>query len=434
MDNAHLNEMKKKYVANGAASANPQFAHKSENALVWDADGNRLIDFAGGIGVLNIGHCHPKVVKAVQEQVGNMMHTCQTVMPYEGYVRVAEKLSGVVPVRGHGKVMLVNSGAEALENAVKIARASTGKTNVICFDGSYHGRTFMTMAMNGKVAPYAGDFGSMPGTVFRAPYPVPAHGVSEEEAIRGLKMALKTDANPRDTAAIVIEPVLGEGGFHPAPASFLKAIREICDEHGMLMIVDEVQSGFGRTGKMFAIEHSGVEPDLMTMAKSMAAGMPISAIVGTDKHMDASGPGSLGGTYAGSPASCAAVLAVFEVFEQENILGKSQAVGEKLEKRFSQWEKQFDCVENSRHLGAMAAFDLVTADGTPDADLTAALCKRVREKGLILLSCGLFGNTIRFLMPVTIEEELLEEGLGIIESSLAELTNQTASSRNVSMA
>lgn len=421
MNNEQLNELKKQYVANGTASAATQFADRAENALIWDADGNRIIDFAGGIGVLNIGHCHPKVVEAVKAQLDRVMHTCQTVMPYEGYVRVAEKLSQLTPVRGHGKVMLVNSGAEALENAVKIARAATGKNNVICFDGGYHGRTFMTMAMNGKVAPYAADFGTMPGNVFRAPYPVPFHGVSEEDAIRGLKMTLKTDANPRDTAAIVIEPVLGEGGFYPAPAGFLKAVREICDEHGMLMIVDEVQSGFGRTGKMFAIEHSGVEPDLMTMAKSMAGGMPISAVVGTDVHMDASGPNSLGGTYSGSPVSCAAVLAVLEVFEEENILAQSQALGETLGQRFLQWQERFVCVENVRHLGAMAAMDIVSADQAPDAELTAALCRRAREKGLILLSCGLYGNTLRFLMPVTIEGEVLEEGLAIVEASLAEL-------------
>ncbi|AYF35813.1 4-aminobutyrate--2-oxoglutarate transaminase [Vreelandella alkaliphila] len=422
MSNAQLNELKQKYVANGAASPATQFADRAENAIIWDADGNRIIDFAGGIGVLNIGHCHPKVVEAVREQLGRVMHTCQTVIPYEGYVKVAEKLSQLTPVRGHGKVMLVNSGAEALENAVKIARAATGKNNVICFDGGYHGRTFMTMAMNGKVVPYSADFGSMPGNVFRAPYPVPFHGVSEEDAIRGLKMTLKTDANPRDTAAIVIEPVLGEGGFYPAPASFLKAVREICDEHGMLMIVDEVQSGFGRTGKLFAIEHSGVEPDLMTMAKSMAGGMPISAVVGTAEHMDACGPNSLGGTYSGSPVSCAAVLAVLEVFEEEKILEKSQALGEVLGQRFTQWQQRFACVENVRHLGSMAALDIVAADQTPDPELAAAMCKRAREKGLILLSCGLYGNTLRFLMPVTIEDSILEEGLTIVEELLEELT------------
>ena len=423
MSNAELNELKQKYVAAGAASPATAFADRAENAEIWDADGNRFIDFAGGIGVLNVGHRHPKVVAAVKAQLDKVMHTCQTVMPYEGYVKVAEKLSHIVPVRGHAKVMLANSGAEALENAVKIARAATGRSNVICFDGGYHGRTFYTMAMNGKVAPYQTDFGPMPGTVFRAPYPVPYHGVSEDEAIRGLKMTLKTDANPKDTAAIILEPVLGEGGFYPAPTSFLKKIREICDEHGMLMIIDEVQSGFGRTGKMFAIEHSGVEPDMMTMAKSMADGMPISAIVGTDKVMDASGPNSLGGTYTGSPTACAAALAVMEVFEEENILEKSQALGEKLAARFNEWQGKFDCIDHVRNMGAMAAFELVNnkTDRTPNPELAAALCKKAREEGLILLSCGMYGNTIRFLMPVTIEDDVLIEGLDIIESCLESL-------------
>ncbi|MBW5799817.1 4-aminobutyrate--2-oxoglutarate transaminase [Halomonas elongata] len=426
MNNAQLNELKQRYVASGAASPATAFADRAENAEIWDADGNRFIDFAGGIGVLNIGHRHPKVVEAVKAQLDRVMHTCQTVMPYEGYVKVAEKLSQVTPVRGHAKVMLANSGAEALENAVKVARAATGKNNVICFDGGYHGRTFMTMAMNGKVAPYATDFGSMPGNVFRAPFPVPYHGVSEDEALRGLKMTLKTDANPKDTAAIVLEPVLGEGGFYPAPPSFLKAIREICDEHGILMIIDEVQSGFGRTGKLFAIEHSGVEPDIMTMAKSMADGMPISAVVGTDKVMDASGGNSLGGTYTGSPVSCAATLAVLEVFEQENILEKSQALGDKLAARFATWQNDFACIDNARNMGAMAAFDVVADKNahSPDAELTGALCKKAREKGLILLSCGMYGNTIRFLMPVTIEDAVLEEGLDIIETCLKELVGQ----------
>ncbi|WP_346795657.1 4-aminobutyrate--2-oxoglutarate transaminase [Halomonas sp. Bachu 37] len=423
MNNAQLNELKKRYVANGAASPATQFADRAENAELWDADGNRFIDFAGGIGVLNIGHRHPKVVEAVKAQLDKVMHTCQTVMPYEGYVKVAEQLSRITPVRGNAKVMLANSGAEALENAVKIARAATGKTNVICFDGGYHGRTFMTMAMNGKVNPYQTDFGPMPGTVFRAPYPVPYHGVSEEEALRGLKMTLRTDANPKDTAAIILEPVLGEGGFYPASPSFLEAIRELCDEHGMLMIIDEVQSGFGRTGKMFAIEHSGVEPDIITMAKSMADGMPISAIVGTDKHMDASGPNSLGGTYTGSPTACAAALAVLEVFEEENILEQSQALGDKLASRFTQWQESYDCIDNARNMGAMAAFDLVSDKSchTPDADLAGALCKKARENGLILLSCGMYGNTIRFLMPVTIEDKVLEEGFEIIENCLNQL-------------
>ncbi|MEP1217489.1 MAG: 4-aminobutyrate--2-oxoglutarate transaminase [Marinobacter sp.] len=423
MTNKELQALKERYVAAGAASPNEQFADHATNAELWDADGKRMIDFAGGIGVLNIGHRHPKVVEAVKAQLDKLMHTCQTVMPYEGYVKLAQKLSEVVPVKGHAKVLLANSGAEALENAMKIARAATGKTNVICFDGGYHGRTFYTMAMNGKAAPYQTDFGPMPGTVFRAPYPVPYHGVSEEEALRGLKMAMKADSPAKDTAAIVIEPVLGEGGFYAAPASFLKEIRKICDENGILMIADEVQSGFGRTGKMFAVEHSGVEPDIMTMAKSMADGMPISAIVGTDTVMDSSGPNSLGGTYTGSPTACAAALAVFDVFKEEDILGKSQRLGDKLRKRFDQWQEQFPHVDNVRNLGPMAAIELVTdkTSKEPRADFAAAVTKKAKENGLILLSCGMYGNTIRFLMPVTIEDNILEEGLAIVEQALKEI-------------
>ncbi|MGM0951408.1 MAG: 4-aminobutyrate--2-oxoglutarate transaminase [Pseudomonadota bacterium] len=423
MSNKELQALKERYVAAGAASPNEQFADHALNAELWDADGKRMIDFAGGIGVLNIGHRHPKVVEAVKAQLDKVMHTCQTVMPYEGYVKLAQKLAEVVPVKGDAKVMLANSGAEALENALKIARAATGKTNAICFTGGYHGRTFMTMAMNGKAAPYQNDFGPMPGMVYRAPYPVPYHGVSEEEALRGLQMAMKADSPAGDTAAIVIEPVLGEGGFYAASTEFLQKIRKICDDNDIMMIVDEVQSGFGRTGKMFAIEHSGVQPDIMTMAKSMADGMPISAIVGTDKVMDSSGPNSLGGTYTGSPTACAAALAVFDVFKEEDILGKSQRLGEKLHERFSQWEDQFEHVANARNLGAMAAFELVESKDshTPKPELAAAITKKAKEKGLILLSCGLFGNTVRFLMPVTIEDEVLEEGLKIVEESLKEV-------------
>ncbi|MCK0162705.1 4-aminobutyrate--2-oxoglutarate transaminase [Marinobacter sp. S6332] len=423
MSNKELQALKERYVAAGVASPNEQFADHATNAELWDADGKRMIDFAGGIGVLNIGHRHPKVVEAIKAQLDKLMHTCQTVMPYEGYVRLAQKLSEVTPVKGHAKVMLANSGAEALENALKIARAATGRTNVICFNGGYHGRTFMTMAMNGKAAPYQTDFGPMPGSVYRAPYPVPYHGVTEEDALRGLEMTMKADSPANQTAAIVLEPVLGEGGFYAAPTNFLKALRKICDDNGILLIVDEVQSGFGRTGKMFALEHSGVEADIITMAKSMADGMPISAIVGTDKVMDSSGPNSLGGTYTGSPTACAAALAVFEVFKDEDILGKSISLGEKLNQRFSQWQEKFTHVDNVRGLGPMAAFEMVESkeSRTPRPDLAAEITKKAKEKGLILLSCGMFGNTLRFLMPVTIEDSILEEGLAIVEECLKEV-------------
>lgn len=423
MNNAQLNELKQRYVASGAASPSTQFADHAKNAELWDADGNRLIDFAGGIGVLNIGHRHPKVVEAVKAQLDKIMHTCQTVMPYAPYVQLAEKLCHLTPVNGsEAKAMLVNSGAEALENAIKIARAATGRSGVICFDGGFHGRTMMTLAMTGKVLPYKNDFGPMPGDVFRAPFPIPYHGISEADALQGLKKVFKTDIAPHNVAAIVIEVVQGEGGFHVAPDSYMQALRQLCDEHGILMIVDEVQSGFGRTGKLFAIEHSGVKPDIVTMAKSLADGMPISAVVGSAKVMDSSGPASLGGTYSGNPLACAAALAVIDVIEEESILEKSQALGDKLASRFRLWEERFPSVVNGRNLGAMAAFELVDKSGEPDPKTTADLLTKAKEKGLLMLACGFYSNTIRMLMPLTIEDDILEEGLAVIEESLTELT------------
>lgn len=429
MNNAELCELKNQYVAKGAASPATAFAQHAENAELWDADGNRSIDFAGGIGVLNLGHRHPKVVAAVREQLDHLMHTCQTVMPYPGYVQLAQRLCQVTPVRGARKAMLVNSGAEALENAVKIARAATGRDGIITFDGAFHGRTMMTLAMTGKVLPYKNDFGPMPGDVFRAPFPKPGHGVSEDDSLAAIAKLFKTDIAPHRVAAIVIEPVQGEGGFHIAPASFLQRLRELCDAHGILLVADEVQSGFGRTGRLFALEHSGIEADLVTMAKSLADGMPLSAVVGRAEVMDASGPNSLGGTYSGNPLSCAAALAVLEVIEEEGLLAQSSALGEQLARRFADWAARFECVAQPRQLGAMAAFDLVVdkASGTPNPALTQALCGLARERGLILLSCGFHGNVIRFLMPLTIQPEVLEEGLGIIETALAELTETSMS-------
>lgn len=424
MNNAELNELKQRYVASGAATPSPHFAEHAENAQLWDADGQRFIDFAGGIGVLNLGHRHPKVVAAVKDQLDHLMHTCQTVMSYASYVQLAEKLCQLSPVRHDAKAMLVNAGAEALENAVKIARAATGRSGIICFDGSFHGRTLMTLSMTGKVLPYKNDFGPMPGDVFRAPFPNAYHGISDEDALNGLKKVFKTDIAPHRTAAIVIEPVQGEGGFYAASPAFLKALRELCDEHGIMLIVDEVQSGFARTGRFFALEHSEIEADIMTMAKSLANGMPLSAVVGTAEVMDAAGPNSLGGTYSGNPLACAAALAVIEAIEEENLIATGARLGDKLYQRFAGWQKSFEAVDNSRHLGAMAAFELVTdkASRTPDPQLAAALCARAREKGLILLSCGFWGNSIRILVPLTVSDDVLEEGLDVIENSLEELT------------
>ncbi|WP_097462178.1 4-aminobutyrate--2-oxoglutarate transaminase [Mangrovitalea sediminis] len=424
MNNAELNALKNQYVASGGAPANGAFAARAENAEIWDEDGQRWIDFAGGIGVLNLGHRHPKVVEAVKAQLDKVMHTCSSIMPYAPYVQLAKALCELTPTRGTArKAFLANSGAEAVENAVKIARAATGRSGIIVFDGAFHGRTMMTMAMTGKVLPYKNDFGPMPGDVYRAPYPNPAHGISDEQSLAAIRTLFKTDLAPHRTAAIVIEPVQGEGGFYIASANFLKALRALCDEHGILLIVDEIQSGFARTGKLFAIEHSGVEPDIVTMAKSLADGMPLSAVVGNAEVMDTSGPGSLGGTYGGNPLSCAAALAVIKVIEEEDILSKSQQLGQVLAERFAVWADRFPAFAHPRNLGAMAAFEFIDpATGKPDTTMAPALCQKAKEKGLILLSCGFYGNTIRILVPLTAPGALVEEGLAIIESSLEELT------------
>ncbi len=423
MNNQELNELKHRYVANGAATPTTQFAERAENAELWDADGNRWIDFAGGIGVLNLGHRHPKIVAAVEAQLKKVMHTSAAVISYAPYVQLCQKLCELTPVRGpERKAMLVNTGAEALENAVKIARAATGRTGIITFDGAFHGRTMMTLAMTGKVLPYKNDFGPMPGDVFRAPFPNPLHGISEEASLDAIRTLFKTDIAPHRTAAIVIEPVQGEGGFYIASPDYLKALRALCDEHGILLIADEVQSGFARTGKLFALEHSGIEADILTTAKSLANGMPLSAVVGSAKVMDASGPNSLGGTYSGNPLSCAAALAVIEVIEEENILARSEQMGKMLAERFAVWEARFSAVAHGRQLGAMAAFELLNSEGKPDTQMTGALCAKAREKGLILLSCGFYGNSIRILVPLTVSSAVLEEGVSIIEASLEALS------------
>ena len=420
MNNAQLNELKTRYIARGATPAATAFAARAENAEIWDEDGRRWVDFAGGIGVLNLGHRHPKVVDAIRAQLDKVIHTCSMVMPYAPYVQLAQQLCERTPTRGeHRKALLVNSGAEALENAVKIARAATGRTGVIAFDGGFHGRTMMTLAMTGKVLPYKNDFGPMPGDVFRAPFPNPIHGISDQQSLNAIRTLFKTDIAPHRTAAIVIEPVQGEGGFYIASADYLRQLRELCDEHGILLIADEVQSGFGRTGKLFAIEHSGVQPDLITMAKSLADGMPISAVVGNADVMDASGPGSLGGTYSGNPLSCAAALAVIQAIDEENILERSRDMGAALAKRFELWAEGFSCVAHPRNLGAMAAFELVDpSTGAPAPELAQALCQKAREQGLILLSCGFYGNTVRILVPLTAGDDVVEEGMAIIEGCL----------------
>ncbi|MCM2971065.1 4-aminobutyrate--2-oxoglutarate transaminase [Larsenimonas suaedae] len=421
MNNKHLSELKQQYVAKGAPHMIQAFADTAENAEIWDVEGNRYIDFAGGIGVLNLGHRHPKVVEAIKAQLDKVMHTSAAVMPYAPYVHLCKRLCDAVPITGDTRAVLVNSGAEAVENAVKIARAATGRSAVIAFDGSFHGRTMMTLALTGKVLPYKHDFGPMPGDVFRAPYPNPTHGVSDEQSLAAIEKLFKTDVPAHRVAAIIIEPVQGEGGFYQASPAFMQSLRALCDEHGIVLIADEVQSGFARTGKLFAIEHTDVEPDLITTAKSLADGMPLAAVVGKADMMDASGPGSLGGTYGGNPLSCAAAIAVMDAIEEEDILGRSQRMGEALAERFHTWQARFSHVDHSRNVGAMAAFELVDEHGAPCAVKTKALTQKAAENGLILLSCGFYSNTIRVLVPLTATDDVLHEGLDIIERCLEEL-------------
>jgi 4-aminobutyrate aminotransferase/(S)-3-amino-2-methylpropionate transaminase len=422
--NQQLMSRREAAVPRGAANITPYFAERAENAQVWDVEGKRYVDFAGGIGVLNTGHRHPKVVAAVEAQMKKLMHTCFHVMPYEPYIALAEKLNALTPGDYAKKTLLLNTGAEAVENAIKVARAATGRSAVIAFNGSFHGRTMMGMALTGKMVPYKQGFGPFPAEVYHAPYPIPYHGISVEDSLRTLNNLLKTDVDPTRVAAIILEPIQGEGGFYQAPTEFMEAIRALCDQHGIVMIVDEVQSGFARTGKMFAIEHSGVIPDLITMAKSLAGGMTLSALTGRAELMDAPNVGSIGSTYGGSPMACAAALAVIEVIEEENLLERANQIGQRICARFLDMaENGAPCIDNVRTVGAMVACELVKnrEQRIPDADLAKALVAKATANGLLLLSCGTFANTIRVLVPLTVDDALIDEGLDIMERSLQEL-------------
>jgi 4-aminobutyrate aminotransferase/(S)-3-amino-2-methylpropionate transaminase len=352
-------------------------------------------------------------------------HTCFMVTPYESGVALAEKLNAIAPVEGPAKSIFVTTGAEAVENAVKIARAHTGRSGVITFGGGFHGRTFMAMALTGKVAPYKASFGPMPPEVFHAPFPMPFHGVSVADALKGLKQLFKVDIEPTRVAAIIIEPVQGEGGFYPAPKEFLHALREICDEHGIVFVADEIQTGFARTGKMFAIEHSGVKPDLITMAKSLAGGFPIAAVTGKAEIMDAPHPGGLGGTYAGSPLGTSAALAVMEVIEEENLCQRSLEMGAYMVGKLKSLQGETRCIGEIRNLGAMVAMELTKGTGDePDAELTKELVQVAATRGLVLLSCGVYANVIRFLAPITASNEIIDEGMEILRECLLELVSR----------
>nr|WP_298719324.1 4-aminobutyrate--2-oxoglutarate transaminase [uncultured Steroidobacter sp.] len=422
--NTDLHNRRNAALTKGMSTMLPVYIEKGQNAEVWDADGRRYIDFAGGIAVLNTGHLHPHVKAAVQKQLDTgFTHTCVMITPYRVAVELAEKLNAVAPGPSPKKTMLVTTGAEAVENAVKIARAHTGRSAVIAFGGGFHGRTYMAMALTGKVSPYKVGFGPFPGDVYHVPFPVTYHGVTSQDSLAALEQLFKYDVEPSRVAAIIIEPVLGEGGFYAAPVEFMKALRALCDKHGIVLIVDEIQTGFARTGKMFATEHYGIEPDLMTMAKSLAGGFPLAAVVGKQQIMDAPIVGGLGGTYAASAVSCAAALAVLEVMEKEKLPARANQVGEILVQRLRKLQAEFNCVGDVRGLGAMVAMELVRNRDAhaPDADLTKALVQRAAANGLVLLSCGLYGNVLRFLVPLTASDAIINEGLDIVEKSLREV-------------
>ncbi len=411
-------------VARGVATATPVFADRAENAEIWDTEGRRYIDFASGIGVLGTGHRHPRVVAAVNEMLGRFTHTSFQVMAYESYVELAERLNAISPFRGPAKSLLLTTGAEAVENAVKIARAATGRSAVISFSGAFHGRSLLTMALTGKVSPYKRDFGPLVPDVYRIPFPASYRGISVEAALRALETVFTADVEPQRVAAIIIEPVQGEGGFHIAPPALLHALRAICDTHGILLIADEIQSGLGRTGRMFAIQHSGVEPDLVTVAKALAGGFPLSAVVGRAAIMDKVEPGGLGGTYAGSPIGCAAALAVLDVVADEKLLMRAEVIGGRIRARLAPLAARSDVMPtaNLRGLGAMLAFDVVKADtGEPDGNSARLVAARALAKGLLILTCGGKGETLRMLLPLTIPDAVLEEGLDILEAALRDV-------------
>ena len=422
--NAVWQERKLAAMARGQGNIAPVYVQRAENAEVWDVEGKRYIDFGTGIAVCNTGHSNPKVVAAVQDQVERFSHTCVMVTPYDSAIRLAEELNERVPGDSPKKSIFVTTGAEAVENSIKIARAYTGRRGVIAFNGGFHGRTMMAMGLTGKITPYKNLFGPFPGEIYHAPYPIEFHGVSVADSLKALNNLFKVDIAPSDVAAIIVEPVQGEGGFYPAPDEFMQALRELCDEHGIVLIADEIQTGFGRTGRFFASEYAGIEPDIVTIAKGVAGGYPLAAVTGKAEIMDAPLPGGLGGTYGGSPVGCAAALAVLDVIEEDGLVDRALEVGARFGAHLSALQAKYPQTigEVRSDRGAMLAIELVR-DGDaakPDAELTGTIVKAAYEKGLILLSCGVNGNVIRFLPALTIPLEHVDEGLGILETCFEE--------------
>jgi 4-aminobutyrate aminotransferase len=418
-DNKSLQARKDSATPRGVGVMCQFYAERAENAEVWDIEGNRYIDFASGIAVLNTGHRHPKVVEAVKAQLDQFTHTCYQVVPYESYVTLAEKINKLTPGAFAKKTAFFNSGAEAVENAIKIARAHTGRSGVIAFTGGFHGRTFMGMALTGKVAPYKINFGPFPGDVYHVPFPQDLHDVSIEMSKRCLNEVFKSSIEAKKVAAIIIEPVQGEGGFNVVPPEFFRFLRTVCDEHGIVLIADEVQTGFARTGKMFAMEHYDVLPDLITMAKSMAGGFVLSGVCGKAEIMDAPAPGGLGGTYAGSPLGLAAAHAVIDVIKDEKLCERATAIGNKLKDKLNSLKASIPQIAEVRGPGAMIAVEFNKPNShESDADFTKKVQQLALADGLILLTCGVYANVVRFLMPLTIQDSVFDEALGKIEKAI----------------
>ncbi|MCF9046086.1 4-aminobutyrate--2-oxoglutarate transaminase [Acinetobacter nectaris] len=414
--NTSLNTRKQQATPRGVGVMCDWYAQKSENATIWATDGRTFTDFAGGIAVLNTGHRHPKIIEAVSSQLEHFTHTAYQVTPYESYISLAERINALAPINGDAKTAFFTTGAEAVENAVKIARSYTGRHGIITFGNAFHGRSFMTMAMTGKTAPYKRDFGVMPAGVFHARYPVACNGITVDDAIESIHNIFSEDISAHDVAAIVLEPVQGEGGFHIAPTEFLTQLREICDAHGILLIADEVQSGFARTGQIFAMQYHDVKADLITMAKSLGGGFPISGVVGRTEVMDAPNAGGLGGTYAGSPIAVAAAHAVLDVIEEEKLCDQANTLGKTLVTLLETLKEKYPTViQDIRALGSMIAVEV------QNADIAKAIQNHAMEHGLLLLTCGKHGNVIRFLYPLTIPTEQFNAGLNILEKSFASL-------------
>jgi 4-aminobutyrate aminotransferase/(S)-3-amino-2-methylpropionate transaminase len=402
----------------------PIVAAEARGATITDVDGNTFIDFTGGVGCLNVGHSNPRVVEAAQAQLEKFSHTDFTIVPYELYVELAERLIPLTPVRKPAKAAFFNAGTEAVENAVKIARAHTKRTGIIAFEGAFHGRTMMSMSLTSKTHPYKAGFGPFAPEVYRVPFPQDYRGPSTAEALAALERAFKTLVAAESVAAIIVEPVQGEGGFIVAPPEFLQGVRRICDEHGIVMIVDEVQTGFGRTGKMFATEHYGIEADLITVAKSIAAGLPLSGVIGTAEIMDAPGEAAIGGTYVGNPVAQAAALAVLDVFEDEGVVEHAAQIGETIRRRMLAWQERFTAIGDVRGLGAMLAIELVADRATkePAPALATAVVEAATARGLLLLKSGIHSNCLRVLCPLTISDAELDEALAVWEDALAVAT------------